>query len=388
VTWIAPAYLRPDERQDHGVSYYLHSGASGIALFLAALARVTAESTYRETARAACLPMTAVLESDRTEGLLRHEGIGACHGLGGIVYALACIGRLLDDPFFIDLGLRVAQLITPERIAADTALDVEGGAAGATLGILALHEEVGADWILERAVACGQHLVDASRPAPAGGRAWPGHEGLMLAGFAHGAAGISHALIRLFRSSREAVFLDAAKEGFAFERGVFCPETRNWPLLQYAEGATEPRAIDMKAWCHGAPGVALSRACGLDLVDDADTRGDLDVALEATMGVGLGGLDHLCCGNLGRVDAVLTAGQILDHRGLVREAGGRAAMVVRRATTRGAYGLRLDESENRCFLPGFFQGISGIGYQLLRLAEPSLLPSVLAFLPVRSREVA
>ena len=31
------------------------------------------------------------------------------------------------------------------------------------------------------------------------------------------------------------------------------------------------------------------------------------------------------------------------------------------------------------FEPGFFQGLSGIGYQLLRLAAPSRLPSVLSF---------
>jgi hypothetical protein len=31
------------------------------------------------------------------------------------------------------------------------------------------------------------------------------------------------------------------------------------------------------------------------------------------------------------------------------------------------------------FEPSFFQGLSGIGYQLLRLAAPERLPSVLAF---------
>ena len=54
-------------------------------------------------------------------------------------------------------------------------------------------------------------------------------------------------------------------------------------------------------------------------------------------------------------------------------------MVVRRATSTGAYGLRLDPRENRCFQPGFLRGLSGIGYELLRLARPPELPSVLAF---------
>ena len=50
-----------------------------------------------------------------------------------------------------------------------------------------------------------------------------------------------------------------------------------------------------------------------------------------------------------------------------------ASQVVARAEEKGHYGYGpiLD------FHPGFFQGASGIGYQLLRLAYPEQLPSVL-----------
>jgi lantibiotic modifying enzyme len=51
----------------------------------------------------------------------------------------------------------------------------------------------------------------------------------------------------------------------------------------------------------------------------------------------------------------------------------QAAQVIARAEQRGgfAYGSVMG------FNPGFFQGASGIGYQLLRLACPEHIPSVL-----------
>jgi type 2 lantibiotic biosynthesis protein LanM len=381
MTWIAPAYLRTGERTDRGVSYYLHGGASGIALFLAAAARVTGNDDYRAAASAACAPIVTVLDSGSADKLLEYEGIGACNGLGGIVYAMTWIGRLLDDSSFTDTAARVAEFITEERIGSDTLFDVEGGAAGAILGLLALHRATAEGWTLDRAAACGRHLVDSARTGDSGGAAWPGPEGLMLAGFAHGAAGIAHALAHLYRETGELPLLDAVGKAYQYERGVFSPEARNWPLLQIQGASGELERIQMKAWCHGAPGIALARAGTLDLLDDEAIRAELETAIDSTLRVGLSGLDHLCCGNLGRVDVLFTSGRTLRDKGLVGESGGRAAMVLRRAIAQGSYRLRLEDAENRTFQPGFFRGSSGIGYQLLRLARPDDLPSILAFEP-------
>ena len=44
-------------------------------------------------------------------------------------------------------------------------------------------------------------------------------------------------------------------------------------------------------------------------------------------------------------------------------------------------GEHLESSSN---IPGFYQGLAGIGYELLRLAHPMELPSVLLWRPVNS----
>jgi len=377
-TWIAPSFLRREGREDHGVPYYLYGGAAGVALFLAAAARLRPEAGYADLCRAACQPLDGILASRDLDLLLANEGPGACNGLGGIVYALVWIGELLDDPRYLELSTQVAAQITQRRIDADERLDVEGGTAGALLGLLALHRRAPESWILDRAVACGHHLLARQRPAACGGSAWAAPQSPMLAGFAHGAAGIASALARLHRVTGRPELRTAALEGVAFERGLFSAERGNWPVLE-AGPSGEVEKVWMTAWCHGAPGVALARAMAMDVFDDADTRAELEIAVQTTLAAGHGGPDHLCCGTLGRVDVVLTCGRILGRDDLGSRAVGQAAIVVQRSTERGGFSVNRPGREGTGFEPGFFRGLSGIGYELLRLARPAELPSVLAF---------
>lgn len=377
-TWIAPSFLRREGRDDHGAPYYLYGGAVGVALFLAAASKARPQGGYAELCRSACHPLEAILASRDLDLLLANEGPGACNGLGGIVYALVWIGELLGEPRFLDLAARVAAQITPQRVDADERLDVEGGVAGAILGLLALHRRLPEAWVLDRATACGLHLLARQRPAATGGAAWAGPGGAMLAGFAHGAAGISSALARLHRATDRPELRTAAFEGVTYERGIFSPERGNWPVLERGRSG-ELERVWMTAWCHGAPGIALARATALHVADDADTRAEIETALSSTLAAGVGGPDHLCCGTLGRVDVVLTCGRILGRDGLVGHAVGQAALVVQRSTERGGFGVNRPGNDNEQFDPGFFRGMSGIAYELLRLARPSELPSVLAF---------
>jgi lantibiotic modifying enzyme len=329
-------------------------------------------------ARAACVPIRHVLDSRQTDTLLEHELIGAGNGLGGIVYALVLLSRILREQAFLETSERVAALLTTARIASDRRLDVEGGAAGAALGLAALYEETGEEWVRERAVACCEHLLLTKTPAN-DGWGWPGHEGIPLAGFAHGAAGIAWALARLFLITGQERFREAVGMAHRFERSLFCSSENNWPLLVRDPSSGEVRRIPMLAWCHGAPGIALARACSLAACDDDDTRTELEKALESTRRLGLGRLDHLCCGSFGPVDVLLTVGRILERPDLIAAARARAARVLKRAIANEGFSLSLSRSARDSFRPGFFQGTSGIGYELLRLERPSDLPSVLSF---------
>jgi len=166
-------------------------------------------------------------------------------------------------------------------------------------------------------------------------------------------------------------FLEAAQEAIAFEKSVFIPELGNWP--SFRPSVSKDNLTCMCAWCHGATGIGLARVSTLDILDTPEIHQDIETAINTTINYGLSDIAQLCCGNMGRVEFLLTAGSKLNRPELLELAMQLANQVIARAKSQGHYGYGriLD------FHPGFFQGAAGIGYELLRLAYPDQLPSVI-----------
>jgi lantibiotic modifying enzyme len=255
---------------------------------------------------------------------------------------------------------------------------VLGGAAGAILGLLSLHEARPDDAVLERAVMCAKHLLECRVPSPAGPRAWRTLEtDQLLTGFSHGAAGIAYSLLRLYAATGHASLVDAAREAIEFERSTFSPVQKNWASSASLTGLrAEPHYF--ARWCYGAPGIGLARLASLSVLDEDAVRQEIDIALETTQQSELGAMDGLCCGNLGRAEILQVGGARLCQPSFSRIAHETAAAVVHRAQQRGRYSL-FENMPEGITQPGFFQGTSGIGYGLLRLASPDQLPCVLAW---------
>jgi lantibiotic modifying enzyme len=135
----------------------------------------------------------------------------------------------------------------------------------------------------------------------------------------------------------------------------------------------------MAAWCHGAPGIGLARACGSRNLADEHVPGEIGAAMRATLAAPRSRLDHLCCGNLARAEALLSVGQVLAVPELASRGRELAEGVAAQVVEYGRAGMRGQLFERGAAVPGFFQGLSGIGYQLLRSWAPDRLPSVLAF---------
>ncbi|HEV3142243.1 MAG TPA: lanthionine synthetase LanC family protein, partial [Vicinamibacterales bacterium] len=97
--------------------------------------------------------------------------------------------------------------------------------------------------------------------------------------------------------------------------------------------------------------------------------------------------DHVCCGHLGRVDVLLAAEPALGATDAVSRARAIGRRVLARARAHQHFRLSTPGFEYRVFDPGFFKGLSGIGYGFLRLADPGRLPSILSFDVLRSSSV-
>jgi type 2 lantibiotic biosynthesis protein LanM len=382
VTWIAPQYMPQAERFQLGyLSFNLYDGLAGVALFLAALENVGGWDGARDLCLAALQPLREALQEEATvERAFQWLEIGGTAGLGSVLYVLARVAQFLDEPVLLEEARAAAQLLTPEQIAADEALDIADGSAGAILGLLAVHEASQDAIALERAVECGQHLLESRVSNDGGPRAWAVMGERPLTGFAHGAAGIAYALLRLHAVTGETDFRAAAKEAIAYETSVFVASEGNWPDFRPDHPAPDPdHPKFMAAWCHGATGIGLARLGGLPALDTPAIRRDIEFALATTQRTLADQhlhADHVCCGNMGRVEFLLAAGTRLARPGLAAAARREAFQIVARAEQAGGY--RLSNALPRgVHSPGFFQGAAGVGYELLRLAYPGQIPSVL-----------
>src|SRR6266508_1568331 len=169
----------------------------------------------------------------------------------------------------------------------------------------------------------GMRQVHVAWPSPAG-------DGVYLAGFSHGGAGIGWALMRYAAATGATRYATLAGAAFAHERGLYDPRLGDWRDLR--RGTGRPPAA-MHAWCNGAPGIGLARA---DILHRLAPRGALQLAVA------------------GDFDLPVTAALAEIERGDAR------------CGTPGMVGT-----------PGLLTGYAGIGHGLLRLAYPERVPAVL-----------
>jgi lantibiotic modifying enzyme len=131
----------------------------------------------------------------------------------------------------------------------------------------------------------------------------------------------------------------------------------------------------MASWCHGAPGISLTRFA----LGGAERLREAEAGVPATLAAGAGRLDHLCCGAFGRIETLATASAALHLPALRERALRLAGAVLERRRARGGFAL-LNGGPGPLPSPALFTGTGGVAYGLLRLAGVPL-PSVLLWEP-------
>ncbi len=354
----------------------LYGGASGIVLFLAYLGMITEEDSYTTLAR---LALTTIRHFVTEKKQYPHlNGIGTFSGMGSYIYLLSHLGALWQEPTLYEEAEEIVKLL-PAIIAREKRFDVIGGSAGCIAALCSLYAVAPSDAILTCAELCGDHLLACAQPM-AKGIGWSLKEGdLPLAGFSHGAAGIALNLLRLFKLTQEQRFLQGAQAALTYERSLFSSEAQNWPDLR-PEPASNAKRTDnkqkqkyMTAWCHGAAGIGLARLGALSILDTPEIREEIDVALRTTLCEGFGLNHSLCHGDLGNLDTLLMAAQVLNKPEYQQAIDRISAMLLESIDRQGwVTGVPLSVET-----PGLMVGLAGIGYGLLRLAAPKRVPSVL-----------
>jgi type 2 lantibiotic biosynthesis protein LanM len=351
----------------------LYSGLPGLTLFLAYASAASGREDLKQVAEAALRTLRKQLERRRA-GL---EFLGGFDGWGGILYLWQHLFHLWRDAAFLDEAEGMLPRMA-EIASQDEHLDVLQGSAGAIVPLLSLHGLTGSSQALGLARAIGNRLVGLAQPHD-GGIGWIGAPFPIrpMTGFSHGASGFAWALGELYAVTGDDRYSRTVLQALAFERSHFSADAQNWADLRQAASRERPRY--MIAWCHGACGIGLSRLRLRQHIADPMIEDDLKVAVETTYRDGFGANHSLCHGDLGNLELLLAASHVLSAAELADKLRERASQTLASIEQYGwRCGVPLDIKT-----PGLLDGLAGIGYGLLRLADPDRIPSVLTLEPPR-----
>ena len=374
----------PEESPDGFAMSYLsfgpelYGGTAGVGLALAEVHAASGEPELRRTALGALEHALAHIASV-------HDSVrlGIYSGVLGIAVAAVRAGHVLADESLVERGFELTGNL--HLRAAPLENDLLLGRAGGIVALLVLHRSGGAEALLERAVEIGDDLLDAADVGETmswGSPSFP--EQPNLTGLSHGAAGIALALLELHAATGQERFRAAADAGFAYERTLYDPLAGNWPdLRELATRGREPGAPPSYPvlWCHGAPGIALSRLRAYELVADTVYRDEaiaaLDTTLRSVRAELATGNYSLCHGLAGNAEVVGEGSGLLgDEAAKLHYAVAAAGIDTYGASGQWPGGV-FDGMTDSLLL-----GRAGTAYFYLRLHDPSV-PSVLLFRPER-----
>lgn len=342
-SWFGPT----QERAHLGIIQDdLYGGRAGIAVFLAALYKITNAERWREEAYSLTQEIADSMVA--TPGLSTPStawGIGASTKTSGVVYALALVAHLLRNQAMADSSKDIVQSAT--AFTSSFPKDILSGGAGTLLAFLAVFNRHGDERALDAALNIGHHLAIGVLSKAESDESMP-------RGFAHGFCGIGYALARAYFASGAGIFAEAAQ--LALISHAIPPECGSL-------GSQDLR------WCSGTVGMALARIGSVKILPQTEVS-RIDSILNEAQSFDSAAVDTLCCGRWGRIELLITASRLLSRPHLLTRAKAIAVAALNEHQIQ-----RFELPGEPCFNPGFFNGLAGIGYQSLRLID-SELPSV------------
>ncbi|MBL3657008.1 lanthionine synthetase LanC family protein [Fulvivirga sediminis] len=393
IFWETLSMLNNKDVEFQG-SESLYSGNSGIIYFFLKMYEETAFARYKE----------ALIKG--VDWLL-----GYCYrhptsyysfftGRVGVAFTLIEVGKSLKDPDYSKEALRLiegCEMFLEEKPIID---DLINGISGTLLGLLHIHAATNNDLVLEKIKIYVQYLVNRIN-IDENGFYWDRNTKASkgLCGFSHGVAGVAYVFLELGRYFKNETFYYIAAEAFAYENYHFKQEINNWPDLrngfydkesfkiqkeEYLNGNKDFffQEKDMVAWCHGAPGVGLSRIKACQVLEKTDYLRDLNIAVNKTIDSleklnALPGCFVLCHGGGGNALFLMEVDRYNntnEHYPLVKKiADSSIDSYNRYGYYNSGYAFAKDNTDNSLFM-----GDAGIGYFYLlvsqgRLRNPSIL---------------
>jgi hypothetical protein len=356
----------------------VYDGVAGIALFLADLYRVTGDRRARDTAAAAIKQAL-----HRIDDIPPLDALGLYSGRLGVASAAVRVGRAIAAPELEQWGAAAAGKVMRDYDGV-AGHDLMSGRAGGIVASLDHARAEGDASFLTFAIHLGDELLEAA-DKDHNSWSWPSAfstDHPNLTGLSHGTSGIALALLELFVATGEPRYREGAEQAFTYEGSWFDAEAGNWPDLRGLTRRGRGRRSFQTAWCHGAPGIALSRVRALGVLGDRRYALEAETALATTatalaqsLASGIGDFS-LCHGAGGNASIIADVARHLCASGAGADVDLVAAIAAEGIRAYGGPDGRWPSGTGMGESPGLMLGLAGVGHFYLRLHDPSL-PSIL-----------
>lgn len=281
-TWMGEAneLARPQTgRRVTALDGSLYDGTAGLAVLFAELAAAGGEKATAQTALGALRHAASRITT------APNAQISGYHGAMGVAWAAGAVAHRLN----CDEAATIAQVILDRLAKEGFALeetDFLTGSAGAAQALLSLQKlglvETNHPLFTEIAKQLKSTAVRS-----ADGTYWGGTRNLNrqpgLTGFSHGCSGHAVALVGLGKAMQDDACLSLAAEALRYESRHFDPAEGNWQDLRFTKTGGAPSFSSY--WCHGAPGIGLSRALMAKHIDWTDVKDELDAGIRKTSSI-------------------------------------------------------------------------------------------------------
>ncbi|WP_405106061.1 type 2 lanthipeptide synthetase LanM family protein [Paenibacillus sp. FSL K6-1217] len=372
VSWISTMIKGIDEISwtISPVNLDFYNGVAGIGFYLSYLGKLIPDDKSFENVTIRCV--NTVINSlnelqNQNIDWTPYLELGGFTGIASYLYFLQHASVNQQRPEWFQAAMQFLPLLG-ELIETDDQFDVTGGTAGALMVLLSLYEQQQDKEILKLAERCVRHLQHSATIMPAG-IAWrdPYHQ-KFYTGFAHGSSGILAALAKFNKLMDDHSVRSTIEQGLLFERSMYVPDAKNWKSVGRDQFSV--------AWCHGAPGILLSRHILRENgYYDTMIESEIESGIETTLKLGLDNNRSFCHGDYGQLEILSNfSDQNSTVHAAVSDLSGRLFEYYSKHRLTGGVSRGVEAI-------GLMLGWSGVGYGLLQEAYPGKLPQILHLSP-------
>jgi len=362
------------------LSSEVYDGTSGIGLFLSNLYIHKKNDNYYRTSEGAINQALS-----QVDNIPNNSRFGFYSGILGVIYVAIEIGKNLKNNILIETGLNHLEKLYRD-LNNEHLLDIISGNASGIPILLILYNFFKDERMLELAILLGNDLIDKAIKESYGW-SWDSiSNGVIscsnnLTGFSHGSAGMGYSLLELYHKTKEIKFLDSAGNAFSYENYWFNKEKNNWPDFRTDERNPNTNVTYAVTWCHGAPGIGLSRIRANCILKEEKYLVDSKAAIDTSSKILTLLVDStfdrnnaydfsLCHGISGICETILYANKIFkenSYQSIIDKVGNFGIENYMISGAKWPCGIKEGET------PGLMLGLSGIGNFYLQLYDPTII---------------